>query len=117
MGEPLLRLEPTRVAAFPRLPCGVRTILRLCDGTRSLSTLIAVSPLSADYTRRVVARLIGLRLVAQQPAAPPRSRRLTPEALEWARARPEAADGSFTPEEEAFFASGIDHLVVDHYER
>lgn len=115
MGETVLRIDPLRAAAFPRLPSGVRSVLRLCDGTRPLTLVVAISPLSAADTERVVERLLALGLVVAQVASAPRRRRLTPETLQWACDRSSAADAAFSAEEEAFFATGIDHLVGDDF--
>ncbi len=115
MDETVLRIDPSRADAFPRLPSGARTVLRLCDGTRPLTAVVALSPLPAADTQRVVERLLALGLVVAHPAAAPRRRPLAAATREWARDRPGGVNAPFTADEEAFFASGIDHLVGDEF--
>jgi hypothetical protein len=101
------------------LPERVRDVLRLCDGTRTLETLSALSPLPPAPTERVVDRLLELGVVVAQPGPPPRRRRLTPESLAWMRQRSDGATrttvAEFSADDEAFFASSIEHLIGDDF--
>jgi hypothetical protein len=111
-------VTPHAVAAFARLPLAARDVLRLCDGVRTLESICVCSDLTAERTRRVIDRLLQLGLIAARPPAPPRRRRLTPEGNAWAQeGQPPAAPKTpeFTPDEEQFFASPIDHLVGDDF--
>jgi hypothetical protein len=113
MPQAILQLVPTRAAAFDRLPTEVRDVLRLCDGTRALPAIVALSSLPPATTERVVARLIDLGFVAARMQPPPRPRSLTPQGQRWARERPGVPELAFSTDEEAFFTSGIDHLIGD----
>ena len=113
----VLRLVAARAALFDRLPVAVRAVVRLCDGTRGVGEVLALSPLQAADAHRVVERLLQLGLVVAELPAPQRRRSLTPQSQEWARHREGAAgaESAFSADEEAFFASGIDHLVDDDF--
>ena len=116
----VLQLVPSRAAAsFDHLPERARDVLRLCDGTRTLETISAISPLPRAPTERVVGRLLELGVVVAQPAPPPRRRRLTPEGVAWMRERSDGvrqgASAGFSADDEAFFASPIDHLIGDDF--
>jgi hypothetical protein len=88
-------------------------LLPLCDGTRTLSTLSDASGLSADQTTRAVQRLVELGVLAVRDGREPKRRKLSASAMAWLRQqRPDSAL-AFSNEEEAFFASPIDHLVED----
>jgi hypothetical protein len=107
-------VTPNAVAAFTQLPLAVREVLRLCDGVRTLESICVCSALAPERTRRVIDRLLQLGLIAARPPAPPRRRRLTPEGNAWAQLGPPPT-AAFTPDEEQFFASPIDHLVGDDF--
>jgi hypothetical protein len=84
-------LDLARAAAFTRLPAAARALLRLCDGTRTVAAVCAATALPPARALAVLDRLHALGLIA--PAEP---------ALQ-----------AFTPEEEQFFASSLDHLVEE----
>ena len=103
---------PRASAEFPRLPVPVRKLLPLCDGTRTLSTLSDASGLSAEQTtRRRLQRLVELGDAGSAcNGRETKRRKLSAAAMAWLR---QGADSklAFSNDEEAFFASPIDHLV------
>ena len=112
MQDARLQLVPARAAAeFSRLPGKVRRLMLLCDGRRTLRSLCQAGELAPDETARVVERLLALGVVRATTAAPPAKRRLSEKALAWVRAA--EPKPLFSAEEEAFFASPIDHLAQD----
>jgi hypothetical protein len=100
-------LDLGRAAAFARLPTAARALLRLCDGTRTVAAVCAASALPAARALEVLDRLHDLGLIA--PTVPVSPAPTPPPNL--APALP--ASPAFTPEEEQFFASSLDHLVDD----
>jgi hypothetical protein len=90
----VLILDLARAAAFAGLPAEARALLRLCDGTRTVAAVVAASELPPARAQLVIDRLQRLGLIA--PANQPVT---------------QVANQDFTPEEEQFFASPIDHLV------
>ena len=84
MEQRLLECVPTALASqFHGLPAAVRQVLRLCDGTRTLGGVCALSPLSTGRTKAVVARLLHRGLVVQRTGKSPRGRHLTEAASAW----------------------------------
>lgn len=115
MRDTVLQIVPARAASFDALPTLVRAVLRLCDGTRPVSAILALSPLKPDATERVLRRLAERGYVVARQQPPPARRPLEQRSLEWARDRPGGAAAGFSAAEEAFFQSGIDHLVGDEF--
>jgi thiamine monophosphate synthase len=75
-----------------------------------LRALCDAGELPPAETARVVERLLKLGVVATR-ARPAGKRKLSDKALAWVRAA--EARPLFSADEEAFFASPIDHLVED----
>jgi hypothetical protein len=98
---------------YRQLPAPVKRILKLCDGTRGLSQLVAMSPIDPERTEAVLRRLAQLGIIApcakepQEPKAPPKEKEK--------EARPAGQVLAFSSDEEQFFESSIDHLVVDEF--
>jgi hypothetical protein len=106
-----LRLEivlPRAAQELPRLPPVVRKLLPLCDGTRTLETVLGTGGLPADDARRAVERLLQLGVVQLRPPRGKAPRALSPATLAWLRRA-----GDFSDEEEAFFSSPFDHLIEE----
>jgi hypothetical protein len=97
---------PQAAAEFVKLPTAVRTLLRLCDGTRTLDALCKVGLLPAHEVRRAVDRLVQLGLVAGHADERKRKKNLSERTLQWVR-----SETGFSNDEEAFFASSIEHLI------
>lgn len=110
------RLEivlPRAAAEFKRLPISVRKLLPLCDGTRNLEKLSQAASLPPEQTKKVVARLEQLGVIARSRKPTDRAekkgrRELSAQALAWMRAAPAR---EFTDDEEQFFDKTIDHLL------
>ena len=135
---------------YRQLPEPVRRILRLCDGTRGLTQVVALSPIDAERTEAVLRRLAQLGIItpgqragkaaaqakATQPAKSQQSHaaKTAPVAQPLKTAPAKAKDAkvaaaaptvatthesaqvlAFTTDEEQFFDSPIDHLVVDEF--
>ena len=154
---------------YRQLPEPVRRILRLCDGTRGLTQVVALSPIDAERTEAVLRRLAQLGIItpgqratkaagakatpansqaqqvaqaqsakatqaqqvpkAQQSqsskaahaaqalkAGPAKSKDAKVAAAPVATTTHESAQVlAFTSDEEQFFDSPIDHLVVDEF--
>jgi hypothetical protein len=102
------RLEivlPQAASEFAKLPTAVRTLLRLCDGTRTQDAICASGALPPDQAKRVIARLVQLGLVAAR-AERKRPKTLSARTLQWLR-----NEDGFSHDEEAFFASSVEHLI------
>ena len=69
---------------FPRLPVEVQALLRLCDGTRGVRRLRALSGLRPELFERILGRLLYLGLIGETPTRGP-DRRTAVEALAWTR--------------------------------
>jgi hypothetical protein len=111
-----MRLEmvlPQAAAEFAKLPTAVRRVLQLCDGTRTLDAVCAAGGLPVPQARQVVERLEQLGLVAARAEERKRKKQLTERTLQWIRAESPPAPSAFSNDEEAFFASSIDHLVEE----
>lgn len=114
---------------YRQLPLPVQRILKLCDGTRGLTQVVALSPIDAERTEAVLRRLAQLGIILPRPKAAkptasgaPRPRTdAKPAAAKAAKdvvehdARPSAQVLAFTKDEEQFFDSPIDHLVTDEF--
>jgi hypothetical protein len=93
---------------LPRLPPVVRKLLPLCDGTRTLETVVEAGGLPAPDGRRALERLLALGVVQLKPARGKSPRALSPATVAWLR-----RGGDFSDEEEAFFSSPFDHLIEE----
>jgi hypothetical protein len=127
-----VRLEmvlPQAASEFAKLPTPVRSLLRLCDGTRTLDAICGSGALPPDQAQKVISRLVQLGLVATRAAERKRSKTLSARTLQWLRTAersevlplwgsdPSAErlapgdDDGFSHDEEAFFASSVEHLI------
>ncbi len=103
------RLEivlPQAAHEFARLPTAVRSLLRLCDGTRTLDALCDGKILPAAQARQALTRLQQLGLVSARAEERKRKKQLTERTLQWLK-----GEDGFSHDEEAFFASSVEHLV------
>jgi hypothetical protein len=123
---------------YRQLPPPVQRILKLCDGTRGLTQVVALSPIDAERTEAVLRRLAQLGIILPRPKVAPGTTPATtpattidaaprpatdgaPAAAKAAKeagehdARPSAQVLAFTKDEEQFFDSPIDHLVTDEF--
>src|SRR5262245_29279053 len=104
-----VRLEmvlPQAASEFAKLPTAVRTLLRLCDGTRTQDSICKSGALPPDQAQKVISRLIQLGLVASRAAERKRGKTLSARTLQWLR-----NEDGFSHDEEAFFASSVEHLI------
>ena len=107
--EGTLRLEivlPQAAAEFAKLPTAVRSLLRLCDGTRTIDALCQAGPLAAAEVRRVASRLVALGLVTARADERKRRKQLSERTLQWLR-----DESGFSSDEEAFFARPVEPLL------
>jgi hypothetical protein len=104
--EVLELVLPQAAAEFAKLPTAVRSLLRLCDGTRTLEAVCKSVKLPEADARRAVARLQQLGLVAARSGERKRPKKLSDRTLQWLR-----NEDGFSTDEEAFFASSVEHLV------
>jgi DNA-binding FadR family transcriptional regulator len=95
---------PQAAAEFAKLPTVVRSVLRLCDGTRTLDEVCKISKL--PQAREAVTRLQQLGLVAAKNGERKRRKNLSERTLQWLR-----NEDGFSNDEEAFFASSVEHLI------
>jgi hypothetical protein len=78
------QVVPARAASeFKALPTVARTILKLCDGTRTMDAICDRSPVEAERTERIVLRLVTLGVIATHERSGPRRRSITPNAAAW----------------------------------
>jgi hypothetical protein len=104
-----LRLEivlPLAASEFAKLPTPVRGLLRLCDGTRTRDAICGSGALPPAQAEKVISRLVQLGLVATRAAERKRAKTLSARTLQWLR-----NEDGFSHEEEAFFASSVEHLI------
>src|SRR5580765_1215864 len=97
---------PQAAAEFAKLPTVVRSLLRLCDGTRTLEAVCKGAKLPEDQAKQAVARLQQLGLVATRSGERKRRKNLSERTLQWLR-----HEDGFSNDEEAFFASSVEHLI------
>jgi hypothetical protein len=97
---------PQAALEFDKLPTVVRSLLRLCDGTRTVDAVCRSGKLPEADARRAVSRLQQLGLVAAKSGERKRRKNLSERTLQWLR-----NEDGFSTDEEAFFASSVDHLV------
>lgn len=85
MGKGLLyEVVPAKAASeFRALPVIARSILKLCDGTRTLDAICARSPLPAESTERVVDRLVGMGLILPRRPVRAQRRPMAPSTSAW----------------------------------
>ena len=95
---------PQAAAEFAKLPTAVRSLLRLCDGTRTLDDVCRSAKL--PEARRAVTKLMQLGLVAARSGERKRHKNLSARSLQWLR-----HEDGFSNDEEAFFASSVEHLI------
>jgi hypothetical protein len=95
---------PQAAAEFAKLPTVVRSVLRLCDGTRTLDEVCKISKL--PQAREAVTRLQQLGLVAAKNGERKRRKNLSERTQQWLR-----NEDGFSNDEEAFFASSVEHLI------
>lgn len=99
-------VRPSRVASeYGRLPAEVRSLLRLCDGTRNLAELRNASRMPGDLFDEILLKLRAQGLIEpfQRPMRSDRSR-----VIAWAN---HVVEDAFSTDEESFFGSPIDHLL------
>ena len=104
-----VRLEivlPQAASEFAKLPTAVRSVLRLCDGTRTQEAICASGALPPDQAHKVIARLLQLGLIATRTGEHKRAKTLSARTLQWLK-----NEDGFSHEEEAFFASSVEHLI------
>ena len=92
---------PQAAAEFAKLPTVVRSLLRLCDGTRTMED-VCKNP----QARQAVSKLMQLGLVAARTGERKRRKNLSDRTLQWLR-----HETGFSNDEEAFFASSVEHLI------
>lgn len=98
---------------YQQLSLEAKTILRLCDGVRTLDNIFADSPLATPVTVRIMKQLLLLGAIATTSKAPSCAC-LPTTVTNWLQNKHEAPElplhieeVSFSSEEEAFFARPI----------
>ena len=97
---------PQAAAEFAKLPTVVRSLLRLCDGTRTLDAVCKGAKIPEEQARLAVSRLQQQGLVATRSGERKRKKNLSERTLQWLK-----NESGFSNDEEAFFASPVEHLA------
>src|SRR5262245_42643985 len=97
-------IQPSRAREIARLPEAARKVARLCDGRRTLTELTSDLRLPEPWVAKVVAKLgeLGVVQLLSEPMPGQSATPAVPPAVMVER---------FSDDEEAFFASSVDHLA------